>query len=70
MPRVMGVFRSAGWPVLADPVGFKTTHDLAAEVALTLPQRLVRIDEVAHEWTGLLVYRLLGRTARMLPGLD
>ncbi len=68
MPRAMGAFRAAGWPVLADPVGYKTAHSLAVELAPTLPQRLDRIDAAAHEWMGLLVYRLLGRTDRLLPG--
>lgn len=70
MPRAMGAFRAAGWPVLADPVGFKTAPVLAVELAPTLPQRLDRIDAAAHEWVGLLAYRLLGRTDRLLPGPD
>ncbi len=68
MPRAIGTFRAAGWPVLADPVGYKTAHSLVVELAPTLPQRLDRIDAAAHEWVGLLVYRLLGRTDRLLPG--
>ena len=68
MPRAMGAFRAAGWPVLADPVGYKTAHSLVVELAPTLPQRLDRIDAAAHEWVGLLIYRLSGRTERLLPG--
>jgi uncharacterized SAM-binding protein YcdF (DUF218 family) len=68
MPRAMGAFRAAGWTVLADPVGYKTAPTLAAELAPSLPQRLSRIDAAAHEWVGLLAYRLLGRTDRLLPG--
>ncbi len=70
MPRAIAAFRSAGWPVLADPVGYKTAHSLVVELAPTLPQRLDRIDAAAHEWAGLLVYRLLGRTDRLLPEPD
>lgn len=67
MPRAMGAFRAAGWPVLADPVGFKTAHSLHVELEPTLAERLTRIDDAAHEWSGLVVYRLLGRTDRLLP---
>ena len=70
MPRAIAAFRSAGWPVLADPVGYKTAHSLVVELAPTLPQRMVRIDAAAHEWAGLLLYRLSGRTNRLLPGPD
>ena len=56
--------------MLADPVGYKTAHSLMVELAPTLPQRLDRIDTAAHEWIGLLVYRLLGHTKRLLPGPD
>ena len=68
MPRAVAAFRAAGWPVLADPVGYKTAHSLVVELAPTLPQRLDRIDAAAHEWAGLLLYRLSGRTNRLLPG--
>ena len=70
MPRAVAAFRAAGWPVLADPVGYKTAHSLVVELAPTLPQRMVRIDAAAHEWAGLLSYRLSGRTDRLLPGPD
>ncbi len=68
MPRAVGSFRAVGWPVLADPVGYKTARSLVVELEPTLPQRLDRIDSAAHEWVGLLAYRLLGRTDRLLPG--
>lgn len=51
MPRAMGVFRKAGFNVLAWPV----TH---AEP---------RAGSVRHEWLGLIAYRILGRTSALLP---
>ena len=68
MPRAVGAFRANGWSVLPDPVGYKTAHTLAVALAGSYPVRLLRLDEAAHEWQGLLAYRLFGRTGRILPG--
>ncbi len=68
MPRAVGAFRVAGWTVLADPVGYETAPVLQVELAPSLPERVVRLDGAWHEWVGLLVYRLLGRTRALLPG--
>ncbi len=67
MPRAIGAFRAAGWTVVADPVGYKTAPVLSVETAPGLPGRLGLIDGAAHEWLGLLAYRLTGRTPRLLP---
>ena len=67
MPRAVGAFRAAGWPVVPDPVGYKTGHTLAVQVAESFPERLMRVDAAAHEWLGLLAYRLEGRTDRVRP---
>ena len=70
MPRAVGAFREAGWPVIPDPVGYKTADTLEVQLGETFPTRLLRLDEAAHEWLGLLVYRLLGHTPRLLPSPD
>ncbi len=67
MPRAMAAFRAAGWHVLADPVGYKTAPDLRVELAPSWPERLQGVDAAAHEWIGLAVDRLVGRTGRLLP---
>ncbi len=67
MPRAVACFRAAGWPVIPDPVGYKTAHTLAVQIAETFPQRLVGLDAATHEWLGLIAYRLEGRTDRLLP---
>ena len=61
MPRALAEFRTAGWPVLPDPVGYKTAHTLAVAIGGGFPDRLVRIDEAAHEWLGLAALSLAGR---------
>jgi uncharacterized SAM-binding protein YcdF (DUF218 family) len=68
MPRSVGAFRAAGWPVLPWPVGYKSGHGPAFWWPTTLGERLVHLDEATHEWIGLLAYRLMGRTGTLLPG--
>ncbi len=67
MPRAVAAFRDAGWPVLPDPVGYKTANTFVVRFANTFPDRLRTLDEAAHEWLGLLAYRILGRTQQILP---
>ena len=66
MPRSVGVFRKAGWPVLAWPVGYMTRDRIVA-VDLFFGAKLATLDLAAHEWTGLLVYWLTGKIDSLLP---
>jgi hypothetical protein len=68
MPRSIGAFRAAGWPVLPWPVGYKSGHGPAFWWPTMLGERLLRLDEATHEWIGLVAYRLMGRTDTLLPG--
>ena len=67
MPRAMGLFRKAGWDVIADPVGYKTAPGLLMAFRGTFPERLSMVDLAAHEWAGLLAYWLMGRTSALFP---
>jgi uncharacterized SAM-binding protein YcdF (DUF218 family) len=69
MPRAMGVFRRAGFPVEAYPVDWRTRgpQDMARPFA-SLGSGLQRSDTAAREWVGLLVYWLTGRSAALFPG--
>ena len=69
MPRAMGVFRQAGFPVEAYPVDWRTrgTQD-ALRPFPTVSEGLERSDTALHEWVGLLVYWLTGRTGALFPG--
>jgi uncharacterized SAM-binding protein YcdF (DUF218 family) len=68
MPRAMGIFRMAGFPVEAYPVDWRTR---GAEDALrpfpTLAEGLRRTDTAVREWAGLLVYWLAGRSSELFP---
>jgi uncharacterized SAM-binding protein YcdF (DUF218 family) len=68
MPRAMGAFRGAGWPpLLAWPVAYRTTKNTPPAMLRPIATKLAAIDLAAHEWVGLVEYRLSGRTNRLLP---
>jgi uncharacterized SAM-binding protein YcdF (DUF218 family) len=63
MPRSVGIFRKIGWPVVAWPVAYKS----GGSGNLAVGEHLSQFDWAVHEWTGLLAYRLLGRTDTVFP---
>src|SRR3954463_7675759 len=68
MPRAVGGFRAAGFPVEAFPVDYRTRG--AVDLARPCPplsDGLRRTDTAAREWIGLVMYRLAGRTAELFP---
>jgi uncharacterized SAM-binding protein YcdF (DUF218 family) len=68
MPRSVGIFRRLDWPVLPDPVAFRLGRANGRPPSLDVAGTLFRLDEVVHEWVGLLAYRLMDRTDSWLPG--
>ncbi len=69
MPRAMGVFRAAGFPVEAYPVDWRTRGPIdAVEPFASLGDGLRRTDTAMREWVGLLAYRLTGKTTDLFPG--
>ncbi len=69
MPRAMGVFRAADFPVEAYPVDWRTRGpaDLVRPF-LSLSDGLQRTDTAAHEWVGLFAYWITGKTTALFPG--
>ena len=68
MPRAVGCFRAAGWPVAAWPTDYRT--DGARRMLSLMPRPsagLAMVDLAAREWIGLLAYRLAGRTDALFP---
>jgi uncharacterized SAM-binding protein YcdF (DUF218 family) len=68
MPRAIGVFRRAGFPVEAYPVDWRTR----GPIDLWLPFESVtaglrRTDTAVHEWIGLVAYWMTGRTSELFP---
>jgi uncharacterized SAM-binding protein YcdF (DUF218 family) len=68
MPRAMGVFRAAGFPVEAYPVDWRTRGpaDLVRPFS-SLSDGLQRTDTAAHEWVGLFAYWITGQTTALFP---
>ncbi|MGL4242348.1 MAG: YdcF family protein [Beijerinckiaceae bacterium] len=68
MPRSVGVFRKAGWDVVAYPVDFRTAGWRDARRGFSsVSDGLRRLDIAAREYIGLLVYRAVGRTDALFP---
>ncbi|AHB48608.1 hypothetical protein W911_09735 [Hyphomicrobium nitrativorans NL23] len=68
MPRAIGLFRKAGFDVIAYPVDYRTRGaEDATRTFARIPQGLMRLDVAVNEWLGLLAYRLLGRTDELFP---
>jgi uncharacterized SAM-binding protein YcdF (DUF218 family) len=68
MPRAIGCFRRVGFPVEAYPVDYTTFPRPRVWGVVDFGGGLKRTDDSAHEWLGLLAYRLTGRTSELLPG--
>lgn len=70
MPRAVGSFRRARFPVIPYPVGYTTSGlpDDYWAIRLQVSTNLVRADVAFHEWLGLIAYWLTGRTDALLPG--
>jgi uncharacterized SAM-binding protein YcdF (DUF218 family) len=69
LPRAMGIFRKAGFPVEAYPVDWRTrgTGD-ALRPFPTLGDGLRRTDTAMREWVGLLAYWIGGQSSELFPG--
>ena len=68
MPRSIGAFRTAGFEVEAYPVDWRTRgwRD-ALQPFDRVSGGLSRADVAIHEWTGLIVYWLTGRSSALFP---
>ncbi|RWB96359.1 MAG: YdcF family protein [Mesorhizobium sp.] len=68
MPRAVACFRAAGFDVIPYPVDYRTRG--AAELKRptnSIASGLAEIDLAAHEWFGLLAYRIAGLTDELFP---
>ncbi len=70
MPRAVGSFRRVGWEVLPYPVDYRTTTGEHSRFRISFSGGLRGLDWAAHEWYGLIAYRILGRIDRLFPGPD
>jgi uncharacterized SAM-binding protein YcdF (DUF218 family) len=66
MPRSVAIAREVGFPVIPWPTDYMTAPTGLMPTDY-FDDGLRLFDGVFHEWIGLLVYRLTGRTATLLP---
>jgi uncharacterized SAM-binding protein YcdF (DUF218 family) len=69
MPRAMGIFRQVGFPATAFPVDYRTTgrNGWGWRPDRHIADALEFFDAATHEWIGLVVYRLTGKTDALFP---
>jgi uncharacterized SAM-binding protein YcdF (DUF218 family) len=67
MPRAVGVFRKAGWPVTPYPVDYMTGGGGGFGLGFNLARRGESLHKGLREWIGLVAYRVLGRTDAVFP---
>jgi uncharacterized SAM-binding protein YcdF (DUF218 family) len=69
MPRAVGAFRKAGFPVEAYPVDYRTPRGASLWLPFgSVSGGLHRTDTAVKEWFGLALYRLTGRSSALFPG--
>ena len=66
MPRSVAIARRVGFPVIPWPTDYKTPPT-GLMWSGDLSRSLNILDNAFHEWVGLVVYRLTGRLATLLP---
>jgi len=68
MPRSVGAFRKVGFDVEAYPLDWRTVGPSDMTTPFDRLSRGLAIADIAmHEWTGLITYRLAGKTSELVP---
>ena len=68
MPRAVGAFRAAGWEVIPAPVEYLFGRRSNFDWGTFQPVRqFLWVSRITHEWIGLVVYRVLGRSSALFP---
>ena len=67
MPRAVGSFRRAGFKIEPYPVDWTTPPRLRFVLLRDSGFGISMTDQAAHEWIGLIAYRLTGRTDALFP---
>ena len=66
IPRAMGIAREVGWNMVPWPVDYQTgAREFSFSFAFS--GNVSALEIAAHEWIGLVVYRLTGRSAAWFP---
>ena len=69
MPRSVGLFRKAGFPVIPWPVDYRTSGKEGIGCSATMPLDFAAEDDDGRrEWMGLIAYWLSGKIDQLFPG--
>jgi uncharacterized SAM-binding protein YcdF (DUF218 family) len=69
MPRSVGVFRKAGFPIEPYPVDWRISgRSELFQFSVSALEGLGRIDTATREWVGLVAYWATGKTSELFPG--
>ncbi len=68
MPRAVGLFRKAGWTIVAHPVDFKTLPGGQMTWTPKWPGSLGYINGAIYEWAGLVFAWMRGKIDEVFPG--
>lgn len=68
MPRSVGLFRKAGFDVVAFPVDYRTVGQDDWDAFIRASDGLRLTDLAVREWVGLVAARAFGQTDALLPG--
>ena len=74
MPRAVGVFRKLGWSIKPFPVDYNTHPSFTGawygpkNWSFNLTAGLSMLNRIVHEFAGLFMYRITGKTNTFLPG--
>ncbi|MES2353367.1 MAG: YdcF family protein [Pseudomonadota bacterium] len=66
IPRAVGLFQKVGWPVVAAPCSYKSLKPSLVP-SLNLSESISSIQYATHEWIGLAVYYMTGKTQSLFP---
>jgi uncharacterized SAM-binding protein YcdF (DUF218 family) len=67
MPRAIGVFRKAGWNVVAYPVDYRTPRRLGPALYPDFVGGLHSLNDAVREWYALITYRIFDRSNALFP---
>jgi uncharacterized SAM-binding protein YcdF (DUF218 family) len=67
MPRSVGLFRHAGFPIEPVPVGWFTTGSNIEFGFDNFASGIYLVNIASREWIGLIAYRLAGKTDAVFP---
>ena len=67
MPRSVGVFCKASWPVIPYPVDYRTSRSALWSINFEFASHLVELEVAVKEWLGLLAYWAADRIPSILP---